>query len=310
MKKIIVFICFFAGVSVLYSQEYQYTPFPTENVVWSESYYSGGEYGTLTYERFTLNGEDTVINEITYKKLYMFFDTVFNKSDAVCVGGIREDENKRIYYQIIEIVHFDKPTFLYSPDEEVLLYDFSLSVGDTAKITSGEILIVTSIDTITIGNSERKRFHLSYPSGFSTRAQWVEGIGNLEKGLLFTSGAYPFSVGSTLYCFKENDEILYLNEEYSDCYPDFANIQEYQKEEYSISVYPNPAKEKIIFRFSENGIKQIKIYDSKGALIDTIEVSDNLLEVEYKTSHYKAGVYLYSILNNKNQETKGNFIVL
>ena len=48
MKKIIVFICFFVGVSTLYSQEYQYTPFPTENVVWSESYtggYSrGGEY--------------------------------------------------------------------------------------------------------------------------------------------------------------------------------------------------------------------------------------------------------------------------
>ncbi|MFC2138538.1 hypothetical protein ACFLTE_10215, partial [Bacteroidota bacterium] len=122
----------------IYSQEYQYVPFPTENAIWSEIYYFPVFTEPPVYERFALSGEDTIIENITYKKLYIFYDTIFDVNNATCIGGIREDSAKRIYYKSDNYVHEDKPMKTYYPGEEQLLYDFNLNVGDT--LFSGNFL--------------------------------------------------------------------------------------------------------------------------------------------------------------------------
>ena len=87
-----------------------------------------------------------------------------------------------------------------------------------------------------------------------------------------------------------------------------SSIKRYQA--LDMQIFPNPAKEQITFRLSENKIKQIQIYNIKGTLINTIDVSNNASETIYNISNYKAGVYLYRIRNNKNQDVIGKFIVL
>ena len=103
--------------------------FPDSGAIWSEVYRP--KESPDINERFTLNGEDTIINGVNYKKLYLFSDSVFDKSKASCVGGIREDENKRVYFKSDTVVHDLKPVINYPYNEEVLLFDFSVSIGDT-----------------------------------------------------------------------------------------------------------------------------------------------------------------------------------
>ena len=134
MRKIIIFLFAITVSQVALSQEYEYVPFPDSGAVWSELYQFPESYWGDTaiahpiYERFAVNGEDTIINEISYKKLFIFFDTVFNKSDATCVGGIREDENKRVYFKGDAIIHNFKPMIDYYDYDEIMLFDFSLNV--------------------------------------------------------------------------------------------------------------------------------------------------------------------------------------
>jgi len=109
-----------------------------------------------------LSGEDTLINTMTYKKLYLFYDTVFNKSYAFFIGGIREDINKKVFY-LGATVHWLKLSYAEiinnggNEGDEVLLYDYSLDEGDTLSYGSltlyDEFLVVSNIDTIMVGNT-------------------------------------------------------------------------------------------------------------------------------------------------------------
>ena len=318
-------MCFLAGISALYSQEYQYIPFPTENAVWGER--SKQSEKPSTYMRYILTGEDVVINELTYKKIYQFTEREFDKNTAEYIGGLREDDQKRVY--------FHEPRDSAMPGSgivvpELLAYDFSAEKGDTLVVdyqlerflvgntNPRDSLIVIGVDTIEIGGQMRRRLFLEWYDNIlfgekriiADSIEWVEGIGNIKSGLLRNLPTQIMGAQDNLICLTQSDEVIYKSPSYADCYPDFANIPQHQKEEYGINVYPNPAKEKITFRFPESGINQIEIYDIRGALIETIKVSNDALEVECKTSNYKAGVYLYNIRNNKTQVIKGTFIVL
>jgi hypothetical protein len=76
----------------------EYVPFPVSEAIWTEVYDYGNEMTPPSRERFILTGEDTVMNGFVYKKLYLFDQFVFDKDQAKYVGGIREDDHKRVYY--------------------------------------------------------------------------------------------------------------------------------------------------------------------------------------------------------------------
>lgn len=306
---------------VAFSQEYKYIPFPDSGAIWSEVYYYPDPVwpNTVakqpTFERFTLSGEDTVINDTTYKKLYIFYDTLFNKSNAIYIGGIREDENKKVYFKGDSVIHDFKPSYYnsYSPIEamgnELLLYDFSLSIGDTLKYANlskgDEFLIVSSVDTILIGNTHRKRFSFE-PIWW---VKWIEGIGNI-KGLLFTSGDLPFNgIDDDLICFKQNSEILYFNNNYDDCMPLITGIETYQYNNSAIIIYPNPAtKNCVAFQFVSCSVTNIKIFDCNGnsyGIYDVGELSEYIL----KTEKYQPGVYFYIATNKQGIGHTGKFVV-
>ncbi|MEA1897883.1 MAG: hypothetical protein U9N53_09505, partial [Bacteroidota bacterium] len=219
--KVPYLLCLLTIISIKgHSQEYEYVAFPDLGAIWSEIYYHPEPtwpdtvHKPPSFERFAVSGEDTIINEFTYKKLYIFYDTVFVKNNATYVGGIREDEHKRIYFISDTVIHEHKPMNEFYNYEEIILYDFSLKVGDTIRnincIPDDDRLVVKRIDTIQIGNTFRKRFSFDPVSW----VQWIEGIGNL-RGLLFTSGDLPFNgTYGDLICFKQNGKILYFNDNY------------------------------------------------------------------------------------------------
>ncbi|MBP8994198.1 MAG: T9SS type A sorting domain-containing protein [Bacteroidales bacterium] len=314
-KNILIALILFPLVA--FPQDYEYIPFPVSGVIWSEVYQPPldmyGNFPPPIYERFTLSGEDTIINEISYKKQYIFSDSVFNKSNATCIGGIREDENKRVYFKGISI-HFLKPSFAIiinnggNEGDELLLYDFNISIGDTIKIDNlsmfDEVIVVSSIDTVLIGDKYRKKFSFS-PINW---VKWIEGIGNV-KGLLFTSGGLPTNgLNNDLICFKQNGEIVYFNNNFTECFPVLSSIETKKNDFSNINVFPNPSNGSIRFSFGGHQVKLIQIVDCNGHMCGHFDVQ---LQSEFllTTEKYQPGMYFYKATSNNGMVHTGKFVV-
>ena len=283
MKKVILTACVLFQFTLSFAQkEYEYVPFPTSDAIWSEVYSFRDDinWQPAVYERFTINGEDTIINAISYKKIYMFLNTEFNKNTASYVGALREDDRKRIWLKMDTPLHFSKPG-LFNDAEEILLYDFSVNEGDTIKseylnFYVGDAAVVGKIDTIQIGNTYRKKIKIRgsehYPVDWPITGEyqeWIEGIGS-PNGLFFTSflnAPIGHTAQNHLIGFKYQDEILYFDDSYPYFYP--TNIQAVNKNNMRLIPMPGTG---FMFEFEDrDNSPVIQIYNMTGILQTTLQ---------------------------------------
>ncbi|MCK4920278.1 MAG: T9SS type A sorting domain-containing protein [Bacteroidales bacterium] len=191
-----------------------YIPFPTQNASWNIYLESTCENDSPTDTfllRYSILG-DTTINEKTYHKL------VLEKGDTINptlepIGGIRE-EGKKVYF-------YGQGFLRNDPGEELLLYDFNVQIGDTIKHSSDGPWksIVLDIDSIQIGDHYRKRYKVDNGWIYHNPDYIIEGIGSVLNGLLGHISDIP-TCGTHYWehvCFRENEQILYLNPNYLDC---------------------------------------------------------------------------------------------
>lgn len=90
-----------------------------------------------------------------------------------------------------------------------LLYDFSLTPGDTFNMT----LQCDSVDSVFIGNSYRRRWT------FTSGEKWVEGLGSLTSGLMFPDNYGTVGILSEAVCVHENGNLVYQDTSFTDCSP-------------------------------------------------------------------------------------------
>lgn len=311
-KTFFLLLLFLAPALMCYAQEYEYeyVPFPTSGVIWSEAYRPPYDEGCgLIYERFALSGEDTLMNGHTYKKLYLFYDTEFDHRTATPIGGIREDEQRRVYYKG-EKIHDFKPLNEFVDYEEIMLFDFSVSIGDTIKegnIMSwdeGFWLVVQDIDTVMVGNTLRKRY--SFANSFG---KWIEGFGS-NRGLLFTSGDTPTNgLFNYLICFKQDGKILYFDDDFSECMPPIVGVESQEWDWHSLRIFPNPVTgNTLTFDLGEAPIEQITIYNAKGVVKEYILV--NHFDESYTYQHkLPAGYYIVIAVDKNSRRYSGKFVV-
>jgi hypothetical protein len=143
-------------------------------------------------------GIDTMVNSVKYNKLLIANDC---ENYNLINGFIRENEEGKVFYK------YNNP--LYEEDE-YLLYDFNMSVGDTASLGWGNSL--HKLDSINLNKEGKKVYYFTISS--SQHEIWIEGVGS-TIGLLRQR-----LTGGTLYlnCCLLNDEILYHNPKFDDCY--------------------------------------------------------------------------------------------
>jgi len=288
------------------AQTYQYVPFPTENAIWSEKYTSeemqSPPWFYYYYDKIAMTNEDTSINGKTYKKLYLFNDSVFNINNATYIGGIRE-ENKKIYYYG-DTIRLFKP-IPSSLSNEIVLYNFNINVNDTIYDdyfvnNNWATLVVDKIDTILLGNKLRRRIFFEY-----SNAVWIEGIGNLQ-GLLMTSLIITTKSKSgnpigELICFKQNDTIIYFNNNYSECMP--LNVPEKTVMKEDIVIAPNPAFLELKFSLPENITNATyALYDMQGISKFTGETTN--AQTELNIASLPRGLYILKIVTDKQTITK------
>jgi hypothetical protein len=268
MKKIIgVLVLFLLAAIVATAQEYHYVPFPTSNAIWSEMYWKSisSPYPRWQYHQYALFDDDTIINSLTYQKLYMTYSSEITRQNSFYVGALREDMNKKVYVKYDEKFKPDEPYY----KKEFLLFDFNKNIGDTIwakdSIELGPLhfIIVKQIDTLKINNSLRKVYSFD-PIQW---VYWIEGIGSV-KGLLFTSGDLPTNgMDNDLICMHHNDTLLYYypgpDSIYDDCVPTAVLDGVALLPMNYIKVYPNPVSAGSVC-FENLEYDQLELFDTNG----------------------------------------------
>ncbi len=241
-----------------------YNAFPESNATWYQYYYPENywEPGNAPESMiFGLLDQDTLINGLQYNKLFRFYTDPPDPSSAICIGAIREDDNKKVYYR-------GEHPFSYpvSDTGEILLYDFSVNAGDTIHdglFTTNEYLVVSKIDTILIGGELRKRILFEDYSSIA----WIGGIGN-ERGLLFYSGELQINgLWGDLTCFYQDGTEIYHNSNYVNCSENMPNHINPAIENSGIRIFPNPSNSGYVDIKSFHPMKSIDLINTSGEVI-------------------------------------------
>lgn len=283
MKKLNFLLIGILMSTMAFSQDY--FPFPDSNAIWNSQY--GGYYGSPK-ERFGLIG-DTTLNNQDYKKVYRIVDdSTLNFDNMTYFAAIRENDIKQVFVKLTDF------------EDEILIYDFSLNVGDTmfSNSPSGYLnydnCIITGIDSIELENNQfRRRFRIN--ETYYTQDYWIEGIGSMGG---FFNPIMEYIIGSycELTCFKDNETAIYVNNPECDkCFCTLLTpVEEFEKGKDFINIYPNPTTNELTIDIKkENGISSIKIFNSYGKQLENRE--SNSFPTKMNIDYLPNGVYIIKV---------------
>ncbi len=292
MKKMIVIFGIILSSTMQDATAQGYHPFPDSNAIWNNFYYG---YSTDFRERFGIKG-DTLINEILYNKIYSIIDdTVLSQEHMTYYAALRENESKQIFIKIQDW------------DEEILIYDFSLNIGDSmphSEYPEGDLhwgCRVTDIDTIEMHDNQfRKRFKIE-GGGLD---YWIEGIGSV-RGLFHPIRDYIIGSYCELVCFKYMDTVVYLeNPECNRCFCRLLTpVEEEVCLEGDLNIYPNPASTSIKIELEkEEGAATISLINANGQTVLSIKALS--FPVEVNTQSLLPGMYQLRITKDEKNYLK------
>ncbi len=321
-KIILFFLVLYSSVS----NAQEYFPLVDTASVWMEAYsYNGAGYPEGEIEQYYISG-DTIVNGTEYKKLHYSTQNFYYFGDLFEIGVnysniyyhnyprhlIRENiEEKKVYY------------LAYTPYDstEILLYDFSLNVGDT--LTYGmqwQLNFVYDIDSVLIGSSYRKRFQIaSFEEPIYPYVSVIEGIGSTFG--LIAAIVTPFETGEYLICFTNDGEttvnfgdgvgidVPHPADSTSHCtFYEPTTVNSILKQQ-NINLFPNPVSDVLYIEIPSNITKgQIKIYNSTNQLQSEYfcnPCGSNSLSID----EFTPGIY-YLVFTNENESYLGKFVKL
>jgi hypothetical protein len=251
--------------------------------------------------RYFING-DTIVNGVSYAKLYKgssnLFDTTFNNYSEGLKGLFRV-VGDQVYYK-----HTDTADFLIPFDtSEVLLYDFSLNVGDTIKYYRHGVVVaasrVTSVDTVVINGEPLRRWNFMGGGQYLLQQFWIEGIGS---DLGFFPYHEKFEGGLHLACFHQAGED-YPVQLYGASSCETVDIMrpEFKPE---FRLFPNPSKGTFVIEpagYSGEAV-QIAICNTAGMLLRTLETHDTSISIDL--SDQPDGVFILHFITGQTHTTK------
>ena len=285
----------------LNAQNYEYIPLVKPGVqLWTDDFAYYTPDGIIyILHRYALTEEDTIIENETYKKLYLFTGNEFDSLTAQCIGGLRENEQKQVFY---------KGGSAGYTTPSGLICDFSLSVGDTFIIGEYQFpytVEVKSIDTINYGGALRRVFIIGTTGALNMQiAAWVEGIGSVE-GLLYNM--YTKLMGMDFLgrnrCYEHNGILLYHDypEEIDDCFTPVLSLNDIEEEDISINIYPNPTSKEVNIS-SESFINSIEVFNSLGQRIyqENIKSKEKTIDI----SSFSKGIFIIGVNTDKGYVRK------
>jgi len=208
---------------------------------------------------------DTLVGNKTFKKLDIpfyhadpasTFQCLVTSQPGLYAGALRQDNTNRKVY-------FLPP----NNTQELLLYDFTMTVGDTLKgyLASSLTYKVVSINTFVGGGLVRKQLNLVMSGCPSDTLRFIEGIGS-SYGLLYGPTPCIADVDrNSLLCMSVGNIPQYQLPNISNCALITTNKTIISAPTFSL--YPNPAEEYFQIE-SKSPILSASIIDGTGREIE------------------------------------------
>ena len=264
----------------------------------AQTWYIYGEYTWSAphpvgdFHEHHYQGDVVNIGGMEYTTIYVDSEVNGNYLD----GAYRNDDNQ-VYY-----CKWNGSSY----DDEFLLYDYDLEVGDFFHDDDDHPMQVTEVTTITdLNGVSRKKITFSFSGLTDVTEFWIEGIGS-NRGFMHVGQweADHDSEGEMyhLLCYHVNDDVIYVNPEYNDC--DIDDVEENTVEN-NISIYPNPAKDVIkILNDNNLNITNVEILDLTGRTVLSTDKSADINISELPEGQYFVKIYGESTIVRKLFITK------
>jgi len=285
----------------------EYVPFPTDSATWKEaSELMGKGFNAWIDVDYEMSG-DTIVSGLSYQKIYINIDNTNTESEPYYIGGLREDDDKKIYFRPDSLVVGGsfvetEPLSFPSDTTEYLIYNFSqLEIGDTLfynnSLNPDYINVVLNTDSIMVGESYRKVYEVSESFGWLESSVFIiEGIGG-SKGLLtpFKSPLVGSIMRYQLSCFTHSD-LSFENpyeEEVINCQ---VGLSVPELSSSHLTLHPNPISDYVFIESSRSAIQSILIHSQTGKLVYS-DTEVNRKKLELDLSHLEVGMYFIQILD-------------
>ena len=173
---------------------------------WNVVYMASMNYPNDYFTEIQSIRDNITLDGVDYKLVWK--EDVYDSKRIA--GAVREDD-KRVYF---------RRYWQQSYQDEVLLYDFNLTVGDTVTVNYFEKLIVLEESQVLVQGIMRKQLGLAmyFDNGTTGEIEeyWIEGVGSTYG---FLNSGYEGWVGAFVHllCYHENGDLVWDNEAFDDC---------------------------------------------------------------------------------------------
>ena len=287
--RTLFFLCFVSYYITSTAQDYK--PL-LDN--YNEWHFTSCYFGCLTDVYYT--DGDTIVNGKTHKILdgFHFISRSFLLNEEVAT--------KRVSLTFVD----------GTINEEYLLYDFSLTIGDSINMLNpitpfpeeaGYYRLDSIINRSLVDGNDYRHFYLSpTPSNpiSTTNATWIEGVGSLS--LINAPSGFPDINGAGhLSCFFKNGESFYTNLDSIDgCEPIILSNSLNNSYLDGLTIVNN-GKDHYCQLFNTSSVRFLDIYDLSGQRLNSVSNrGENSLSLDF--SGYASGVYIVVVYDRFFQQ--------
>ena len=254
---------------------------------WSIAECACGGWGAY-YTRVFKFTSDTVINFTHYTNLSVFDTTSAFQGH---IAQLREDTTlKRVFRRV--------------GNQDHLIYDFNLAVGDTFHDVIDPWgypcidMIVDSISFNTYYGQSRKQWYFNTATFYGVET-WVDGIGNLS-GVMHNLVACTVDYDAILLCYQENNATKYYNSIFNTCFYSSVDVKNLTQSTNSFIVYPNPSSGAINVATKNISLKMVTIKNMLGELLFIKKTDHNSILIE----NLAPGIYAISVNDGRTSRTQ------
>lgn len=295
MNKLL-FLLVVMSSNAIHSQSY--TPLLNDLNEW---HFTSCYFGCLTDVYYT--DGDTLVNGKNYKILDGYH--YINRNLL-----LREDVGqKKVYLTLTQ------PQF----EEDILLYDFSLTEGDSIQMRNpltpfpnqAGYFTLDSIRMLTQDNGiENKHFYFS-PSTSNqsnvTKTEWIEGIGSVSL-INAPSGEPNINGVGQLSCAFKDVALYYSNlDSITECEPLLLSVNEASQNKTEISLVSLPDSNRFILSNAQE-VKSASVFSLNGKS-QLNESFQNQHEIELDLSQLKNGLYIIVLQLSRNKRRSFKVLV-
>lgn len=325
MKKHIFTLLIFSVFAWASAQD-AYHPI-TEGCTWS-----------VSNEKYMTAG-DTVLDGKTYLKIYRQVSDQpfeFSLDNAEYFAAIRNDSAEKKVYAYIPAGRYIRNLSDYSVIQtdsamDVLVYDFSLEIGDTltyyimGDVVAKAVSVRTESASIYVGrqgyssvnhhytaedsvvylseNSARRQILLHGLSYSTQNNLWIEGIGGIrgfDEGSQIIISDYG---KKTLLCFSDDSGVAFQTEYDFDNEPDDCFCNGYggdvpeEMEKLNFTIFPNPVSDRLHISVQSSNGKTISIQllDLMGTCLYQNNIMNTDIEYNIDMKQLPSGLYILHI---------------